>query len=46
VLAVHPDLPVGVEVLNEEMKAMPAALAASVAGRALRGVLSEADSHN
>jgi sugar phosphate isomerase/epimerase len=39
VLAVHPELPVGVEVLNDEMKAMPAADAASVAGAALRRVL-------
>jgi sugar phosphate isomerase/epimerase len=42
VLAAHPDLPVGVEVLNDEMKAMPAVRAASVAGRALRGVLGQA----
>jgi sugar phosphate isomerase/epimerase len=41
VLAAHPDLPVGVEVLNDEMKAMPPAQAASVAGRALRGVLGQ-----
>jgi sugar phosphate isomerase/epimerase len=46
VLAVHPALPVGVEVLNDEMKAMPAAEAASVAGRELRGVLSQASPHN
>jgi sugar phosphate isomerase/epimerase len=37
----HPDLPVGVEVLNEELKAMPAEEAASVAGRALRRVLGQ-----
>ena len=42
VLAEHPDLPVGVEVLNDEMRAMPAARAASVAGRALRGLLGQA----
>jgi hypothetical protein len=46
VVAVPPDLPVGVEVLNDEMKAMRAAEAASVAGRALRGVLSQAFPHN
>jgi sugar phosphate isomerase/epimerase len=40
VMAAHPDLPVGVEVLNDELKAMPAAEAAARAGNALRGVLS------
>ncbi len=39
VLAVHPELPVGVEVLNEELKAMPAGEAASVAAAAMRSVL-------
>jgi sugar phosphate isomerase/epimerase len=41
VLAAHPDLHVGVEVLNDELRAMPAAEAASVAGRALRRVLGQ-----
>ncbi len=41
VLAVHPELPVGVEVLNDELKAMPAGEAAAVAGAALRRVLDE-----
>ncbi len=40
VLAAHPELPVGVEVLNDELKAMPAGQAASVAAAALRSVLS------
>jgi sugar phosphate isomerase/epimerase len=42
VLAAHPELPVGVEVLNDEIKAMPAGEAAAVAGAALRRVLSAA----
>ncbi len=40
VLAAHPALPVGVEVLNDELRAMPSEEAASVAGAALRRVLS------
>jgi sugar phosphate isomerase/epimerase len=39
VLAAQPDLPVGVEVINDELKAMPAADAAHVAGDALRRLL-------
>jgi sugar phosphate isomerase/epimerase len=39
VMAAQPDLPVGVEVINDELKAMPAAEAAQVAGDALRGWL-------
>jgi sugar phosphate isomerase/epimerase len=39
VLAAQPDLPVGVEVINDELKAMPAAEAARVAGAALAGLL-------
>jgi len=41
VLAAHPELPVGVEVLNDALKAMPAADAASVAAAALRRVLAQ-----
>jgi sugar phosphate isomerase/epimerase len=39
VMAAQPDLPVGVEVINDELKAMPAAEAARVAGDALRQLL-------
>jgi sugar phosphate isomerase/epimerase len=46
VLAAHPDLPVGVEVLNDELRAMPAAEAAAVAGRALRGLLAAGPQEN
>jgi sugar phosphate isomerase/epimerase len=41
VLAAHPELPVGVEVLNDEIRAMPAGDAAAVAGAALRRVLGQ-----
>jgi sugar phosphate isomerase/epimerase len=39
VLAAKPDLPVGIEVINDELKAMPAAEAARVASDALRRLL-------
>jgi sugar phosphate isomerase/epimerase len=39
VMATHPDLPVGVEVLNDHMRAMPAAEAAAAADGALRRLL-------
>jgi len=39
VLAAHPELPVGVEVINDELLAMPAAEAASTAASALRELL-------
>ncbi len=39
VLAAHPAMPVGVEVLNDELRAMPAREAAAAAGAALRRVL-------
>ena len=39
VLAAHPDLPVGVEVLNDELRAMAPAEAAAAAGDSLRRLL-------
>jgi sugar phosphate isomerase/epimerase len=41
VLAAHPELPVGVEVLNDEIRTIPARDAAAVAGAALRRVLGQ-----
>jgi sugar phosphate isomerase/epimerase len=41
VLAAHPRMPVGVEVINDELRAMSSRQAATVAGRALRGLLEE-----
>jgi sugar phosphate isomerase/epimerase len=35
VLAVHPELPAGIEVINDELRAMPAAEASAVAADAL-----------
>jgi sugar phosphate isomerase/epimerase len=39
VVAAHPDLPIGVEVINDELLALPAAGAASAAATALRNLL-------
>jgi len=39
VVAARPDLPIGIEVINDELKAMPAPEAARVAGAALRRLL-------
>jgi sugar phosphate isomerase/epimerase len=39
VVAAHADLPIGVEVINDELLALPAAAAASTAAAALRNLL-------
>jgi sugar phosphate isomerase/epimerase len=43
VLAVHPGMAVGIEVLNDELLAAPASLAAAQAGEALRALLERVD---
>ncbi len=43
VLAAHPELPVGVEILSDEMEAMSFDEAAGAAAKALRQVIAEAD---
>ena len=39
VLAAHPMLPIGIEVINDEMRALPARMAAAAAARSLRALI-------